>query len=72
MHQVEIPGSYGQLQNHNLETFCCVRDLSMTHLLEQLLVVGIVHNGCNWVAIIELSGTDSNESDCRFICNHIG
>ena len=21
--QVEIPGSYGQLQNHNLETSCC-------------------------------------------------
>ena len=33
---------------------------------EQLLLVGIVHNGCNWVALtseIELSRTDSNESD---------
>ena len=35
---MEIPGSYGQLQNHNLETSCCGRDLSMTHLLEQPFV----------------------------------
>ena len=38
--QVEIPGSYGQLQNHNLETSWCGRGLINDHLSEQLLVVG--------------------------------
>ena len=40
MPQVEIPGSYGQLQNNNLELPVVGGDLSMTHLSEQLLVVG--------------------------------
>ena len=39
--QVEIPGSYGQLQNHNLELPVVGGDLSMTNLSEQLLVVGM-------------------------------
>ena len=51
--QVEIPGSYGQLQNRNLEISCCGWDLSMSHWLEQLVRTAACGwyctYGCNWL-----------------------
>ena len=60
MPQVEIPGSYGQLQNHNLELPVVGGDLSVTHLSEQLLVVGM-YIMCNWLLTSEIiSGSDAD------------
>ena len=60
MPQVEIPGSYGQLQNHNLE-LPVVGRLINDALVRTAARGWYVHNGCNWLLTSEIiSGNDAD------------